>query len=99
MLILVRCQCWIKKLVYDLPEGDNTEACNHRRARKRALTSGVYITQRIEDVVDFGASPSKLLEAVCEDVEPFTGQILGGDADGIGSKVKSRTRVPSRNRS
>lgn len=57
-------QKWI-----NLPEAQDTEACQHRGARKRPLALRVYLTQRSEDVVCVGASLSELIEAVCKNVE------------------------------
>lgn len=70
----------------DLPEAQDTEACQHRSARKRPLALRIHFTQRSEDVVCVGASLSELIEAVCKNVEARERRI---------SKPRSKRRCAS----
>lgn len=53
----------------DLPEAQDTEACEHRSACERPLALRIHLTQCSEDVVCVGTSLSELTKAMCKNVE------------------------------
>lgn len=53
----------------DLPEAQDTKACEHRGACEGALTFRIHLTQRSEDVICVGSSLSELIKPMCKNVE------------------------------
>lgn len=53
----------------NLPESQDSEACNHGSAREGTLALGIHVAKRSEDVGRVGTGLTELLKAMREDVQ------------------------------
>ena len=54
---------------YNAPEGQDSEAGDHGRARECTHALGIHVAQRSKDIISVGTGLPQLLKTMCENIQ------------------------------